>query len=159
MAHAKLTFATINSRFDQLDQRERQLRDFYTPTPIELSDTLLDADSSVAYEKVPMPALTNFGMGYGCTLKDTDGRKPLFKNGKPIKHRFADDIEVKVKRVIEQDDEDDEEAISSVQRELPTAARLSSASQDFGFRAVSPELSVRAQTPDAKQLEQQSLAR
>eukprot|EP01052_Picozoa_sp_SAG31_P051930 SAG31_NODE_12571_length_931_cov_18.252404_1_plen_72_part_01 len=69
--HAKLTFSAIERRFDAADQRERQLRDFYTPTPIEVSTTLLDAESSMLMEKVPMPALTNFGMGYGVTLQDT----------------------------------------------------------------------------------------
>ena len=157
--HGKLTLAMIEQRFTAAEDRERRLRDFYSPTPTFESPSLWDETAEQSeLDKIPMPALTNFGMGFNPTHNDTSGKMPLMRNGHAIKHRFADHIEAPVELEPELLDEDDEDAIAASSTELgASASRLSTVSQDFGFRAVSPELSIRAQTPDGAALERQVL--
>eukprot|EP01047_Picozoa_sp_COSAG01_P088033 COSAG01_NODE_20523_length_949_cov_1.428235_1_plen_226_part_10 len=104
MSSAKrMTYSMISQRFDELDQREGRLRThFRAPQDPNLSlaerqpslAASFDDETTASMEKLPMQALTNFGMGYLATWKDTAGKPPITDaNGMPTRHRFADVLE------------------------------------------------------------------
>jgi hypothetical protein len=104
MSSAKrMTYSMISQRFDELDRREGRLRThFRAPQDPNLSlaerqpslAAGFDDETTASMEKLPMQALTNFGMGYLATWKDTAGKPPITDaNGMPTRHRFADVLE------------------------------------------------------------------